>query len=91
MTLIDGPNVAHLTLEPDGDPNGPEAGQFWRVNGLPAGRGASVSASPSDPSSLPLPTAPDVGKGKPASGTGNNASPDGGNSNSKPAKVQKVS
>jgi pilus assembly protein CpaB len=91
MTLIDGPDVAHLTLEPDGDPSGREAGQFWRVNGLPAGRGTSGSASPSAPSSPPLPTAPDTGKGKPTTGTGNNASPDGDNSNSKPAKVQKVS
>jgi hypothetical protein len=91
MTLIDGPEVNHLTLEPDGDPNGPQANQFWRVNGLPANRGTSGSASPSAPSSLPFPTVPDAGKGKPSTGTGNDASSDGNNSNSKPAPVPKVS
>ncbi len=91
MTLIDGPNVSHLTLEPEGDPNGPQAAQFWKVNGLPANRGTSSSASASAPASLPFPTAPDAGKGKPTTGTGNDASSDGNNSNSKPATVPKAS
>jgi pilus assembly protein CpaB len=86
MTLIDGAKVNRLTLEPEGDPNGPQAAQFWKVNGLPDNHGASGSASPSDPSLTPVPAAPDTGKG-----TGNNASPDGNNSNSKPAKVLKIS
>jgi hypothetical protein len=91
MTLIDGPEVSHLTLQPEGDPNGPPATQFWKVNGLPANRGTSGSASSSAPLSMPLPTAPDAGKGKPATGTGDNAAPDGNNSNSKPATVLKAS
>ena len=91
MTLIDGPEVSHLTLEPDGDPNGPTATQFWRVHGLPGTRGTSGSTSPSTPISTPFSTAPDAGKGKPTTGTGNNASPDGNNSNSNPAPARKVS
>jgi hypothetical protein len=91
MTLIDGPEVSHLTLQPDSDPDGSAATQSWRVNGLPANRGTPGSASASPPSSLPFPTAPDTGKGKPTTGAGNNASPDGNNSNSKPATVQKAS
>ena len=43
------------------------------------------------PASLPFPTAPDAGKGKPTTGTGNDASSDGNNSNSKPATVPKAS
>jgi pilus assembly protein CpaB len=84
MTLIDGPDVSHLTLQPDGDPNGPQASQFWRVDGLPANRGAS--ASPSVPSPPPVRTSPDAGKGP-----GNGASPDGNNSNGKAAKTLRVS
>jgi pilus assembly protein CpaB len=89
MTLIGGSEVNHLTLEPESDPNGPPALQSWRVNGLPSSHGKSGSAPASSPSLLPFPTAPNADKGKP--GTGNNASPDGNNPVSQPAKMQKVS
>jgi hypothetical protein len=80
MTLIDGPDVSHLTLQPDGDPNGPQASQFWRVDGLP------VNRAPSAPSPPPARTSPDAGKG-----TGNGAAPDSNNSNGKAAKTLRVS
>jgi pilus assembly protein CpaB len=90
MTLIGGSKVNHLTLQPEGDPNGPEATQFWRVHGLPANQGTSGSASANESFSPPPPAARDAGKSKPGTSTGNSALPDGNNSNNKPAIVQKV-
>jgi pilus assembly protein CpaB len=90
MTLIDGPKVNHLTLQPEGDSNGPEATQFWRVHGLPADHGTSGPASANEPSSLSPPAAREADKSKPSTSTGNSASPNGNNSKSTPAIMQKL-
>ena len=91
MTLIDGPERQPLDLGARGRPE--------RAPGGPVLEGERIARQSRDlelsvgerPCSLPFPTAPDAGKGKPTTGTGNDASSDGNNSNSKPATVPKAS
>ena len=91
MTLIDGPDVSHLTLEPEGDPESAPGGPVLEGERIARqSRDLEVSVGERLPRCLSR-RRPDAGKGKPTTGTGNDASSDGNNSDSKPATVPKAS